>query len=132
MTGAYLHDRLDAARRGLVQLHKALIDVERVRYERAHGRIESAGRLLHLVINDAAFAWVRPLSALIVRMDAHLAGDEPIGAAEVDALIDHARRLLRPDPEGAEFAQAYDRAIQASPDVVLAHGAALAMLESVH
>jgi hypothetical protein len=132
MSSPYLHDRLEAARRGLVRVHKTLIDVERVRYERQHGRIDSAGRLLQLVINDPAFAWVRPLSALIVRMDALLADDDSVTAGEVEALIDHARRLLRPDPDGPEFAQSYDRAIQASPDVVLAHGAALALLESVH
>jgi len=132
MSTPYLHDRLEAARRGLVRVHKSLIDVERLRYERRHGRIDSAGRLLQLVINDPAFAWVRPLSSLIVRMDGLLADDESLTAADVDALIDHARRLLRPDPDGAEFAKSYDRAIQESPDVVLAHGAALTMLESVH
>lgn len=132
MTSSYLHDRLDAARRGLVGVHKALIELERVRYERAHGRIETAGQLLQLVINDATFAWVRPLSSLIVRMDAVLAEDGDLSAGDVDALIDHARRQLRPDPEGPEFARLYDRAIQESPDVVLAHGAALTLLESVH
>lgn len=132
MTSSYLHDRVDGARRGLVRVHKALIDAEQVRYERTHGRIDSAGRLLQLVINDPAFAWVRPLSSLIVRMDALLADAGDLQAVDVDALIEHARRLLRPDPEGAEFARLYDRAMQESPDVVLAHGAALTLLESVH
>jgi hypothetical protein len=127
---------LDAARRGLMGVHKALIDVERVRYERVHGRVVHAGALLTLVIDDPSFAWVRPLSSLIVRMDALLAGG---GAAEADAygpeaaaLIDQARQLLRPDAEGSEFARQYEQAMQASPDVVLAHGAALALLEPVH
>jgi hypothetical protein len=132
MTTAYLHERIEAARRGLVQVHKALIDVERLRHERIHGRIDGAGRLLQLVINDPAFAWVRPLSSLIVRMDALLADADALDAAEAEALIDHARRHLRPDPTGNEFAKLYDRALQESPDVVLAHGSALALLESVH
>lgn len=132
MTSSYLHDRLDAARRGLVRVHKALIDAEQVRYERTHGRIDSAGRLLQLVVNDPAFAWVRPLSSLIVRMDALLAEAEVLDAADVDALIEHARRLLRPDADGQEFPRLYHRALQESPDVVLAHGAALTRLESVH
>lgn len=132
MTAAYLHDRLDAARRGLVGVHKALIDDERVRYERAHGRVESAGTLLQLVIEDPAFAWVRPLSSLIVRMDAALADGQATTAEDVDALIDQARRLLRPDAQGPDFARQYDEAMQRSPDVVIAHGSALALLESVH
>ncbi len=124
--------RLDAARRGLVRVHKALIDMERLRYERAHGRIENAGVLLRLAIEDPAFAWVRPLSALIIRMDAVLADSDSAAPAEVAVLIEQARRLLRPDPEGSEFSSRYDEAMQASPDVVIAHGAALALLESVH
>jgi hypothetical protein len=132
----YLRERVEAARRGLMGVHKALIDVERVRYERVHGRVDHAGALLTLVIDDPAFAWVRPLSSLIVRMDALLSGG---GAAEAGedspeaaALIDQARQLLRPDAEGSEFARQYEQAMQASPDVVLAHGAALALLEPVH
>lgn len=132
MSGGYLHDRVDAARRGLVGVHKALIDAERIRYERVHGRVDSAGQFLQLVIADPAFAWVRPLSALIVRMDAALADPEPVAASDVDLLLEHARSLLRPDAEGEEFARLYHRAIQESPDVVLAHGAALALLEAVH
>lgn len=132
MTTGYLHDRLDAARRGLVGLHKALIDAERIRYERSHGRIDSSGAFLRLVIDDPAFVWVRPLSALIVRMDALLAAEEPPAVTDVDGLLDEARALLRPDSEGDEFARLYDRAIQESPDVVVAHGAALARLEAVH
>lgn len=128
----YLEDRVTAARRGLMRVHKALIDVERIRYERTHGRIDGSGRLLQLVISDPAFEWVRPLSALIARMDALLADADALTAADVEALLDQARRLLHPDPEGDEFARRYARAIQESPDVVLAHGTALTLLEAVH
>lgn len=132
MTTTYLHERIEAARRGLMQVHRAIIDAERLRYERVHGRVDGAGRLLQLVINDPAFAWVRPLSSLIVRMDTLLAEEGTLDSDEVDALIEQARRHLRPDAAGSEFARLYDRAIQESPDVVLAHGAALSLLESVH
>src|SRR5690606_9579306 len=54
----YLEDRVAAARRGLMQVQKSLIDVERIRYERTHGRIDGSGQLLQLVINDPAFEWV--------------------------------------------------------------------------
>jgi len=128
----YLEDRVAAARRGLMQVQKSLIDVERIRYERTHGRIDGSGQLLQLVINDPAFEWVRPLSALIARMDAMLADAESLAAADVEGLLEEARRLLRPDAEGDEFARLYARAIQESPDVVLAHGAALTLLEAVH
>lgn len=128
----YLQDRVDAARQGLMRVHKSLIDAERIRYERTHGRIDSSGQLLQLVIGDPAFAWVRALSALIVRMDALVADPEPLTGQDVEVLLDQARRLLHPDPDGAEFAREYARAMQESPDVVLAHGAALVLLEAVH
>lgn len=128
----YLQDRVDAARQGLMRVHKSLIDAERIRYERTHGRIDSSGQLLQLVIGDPAFAWVRALSALIVRMDALVADPEPLTGQDVEVLLDQARRLLHPDPDGPEFAREYARAMQESPDVVLAHGAALVLLEAVH
>lgn len=132
MSGDYLRERLESARRGLAGVHKALIDVERIRYERTHGRVDSPGQYLQLVIADPAFAWVRPVSSLMLRLDAMLGEAETLSAPEVEAIVEDARRLLRPDPDGDEFARLYDRAIQESPDVVLAHGAALALLEAVH
>src|SRR5690606_16687465 len=43
--------RLSALRRGLVRLHKALVDFERIEYERLHGRATSA-ELLQVLIGD--------------------------------------------------------------------------------
>ena len=53
----------------LLRLHKALLDDERVSYERVHGRIPSNGAFLQLVLGDAWFAWLRPLSQLMVKLD---------------------------------------------------------------
>src|SRR5829696_4759008 len=53
--------RLRAIRVALLPLHKTLVDAERSRYERAHGRIESAQRALRLLIEDPWFAWIQPL-----------------------------------------------------------------------
>lgn len=53
---------LDQLFRALLRLHKALLDDERVSYERVHGRIPSNGAFLQLVLGDAWFAWLRPLS----------------------------------------------------------------------
>src|SRR6266566_2543522 len=61
--------KLDKLRRALLQLHKALLDAQRIRYERENGRVESRGELLALVLEDASFEWLRVLSALIARLD---------------------------------------------------------------
>ena len=55
-------------RAGLLRLHKSLLDSERTAYERVHGQV-NAGEMLQLVINHEQFAWLRPVSELIVRID---------------------------------------------------------------
>lgn len=104
----------------LLRLHKALLDAEREAYERAHSQV-AAGELLQLVINDEQFAWLRPVSELIVRIDETLDADEPATDADARALLAQAQALLKPAEAGGGFGQKYFAAIQRSPDVVLAH-----------
>src|SRR5690349_1128524 len=59
-----LRRRLDLAHGGLLRVHKALLDHERVRYERERGRVGGPGEFLQIVINDPWFAWLRPVSEL--------------------------------------------------------------------
>ena len=62
---------VEEVRRSLLDLHKALLDAQQIRYEREHGRVRSSGELLGLVLEHPAFAWLRSLSALIARLDVH-------------------------------------------------------------
>lgn len=112
--------RMRELRTGLLRLHKALLDAERAAYERVHGQV-SGGELLQLVINDEQFAWLRPVSELLVRIDEMLDADEPATAADAEALLAGGRALLKPSEAGGGFGQKYFAAIQQSPDVVLAH-----------
>jgi hypothetical protein len=112
--------RLDDLRRGLLKVHKALLDDARIRYEREQGRIEGSGALLQLVLNDPWFAWLHPLSGLVVQIDELLASDEPT-ATDGDMLLNQARVLMRPDENGEGFQRRYHRAIQDVPDVLIAH-----------
>ena len=57
---------LDNIFRALLRLHKALLDDERVSYERVHGRIPSNGAFLQLVLEDA---WLVCLVASAVSSD---------------------------------------------------------------
>src|SRR5689334_21375811 len=50
--------RIRALRLGLLALHKTLIDSERRRYERDHGRIESPQAALRLLLEAPAFQWL--------------------------------------------------------------------------
>jgi hypothetical protein len=61
-------------RGGLLDLHKSLMDAQRVRYEREHGRVRTPNEFLGLVLEHPAFAWLRSLSALIAQLDEDLEG----------------------------------------------------------
>jgi len=114
-------DVLVGIRLPLIELHRALLEVERRRYEGMNGRV-SAAELLQLALKDEQFAWLHQISAIIVRVDELITSDEAPGANEVAVLSGHIRTLLRPLPEGSEFERRYDRAVQEDPAVLLAHG----------
>lgn len=119
---------LDNLFRALLRLHKALLDDERVSYERVHGRVTSNGAFLQLVVNDAWFAWLRPLSQLIAKLDELSEADGPSTREDISALLASAQRLLMPAEEGEGFSRQYYDALQRSPDVVLEHAAVRALL----
>lgn len=112
----------------LLRLHKALLDDERVAYERVHGRISSNGAFLQLVLNDAWFAWLRSLSQLMTKLDELSESKEASASVEIPAVFQSIRTLLTPTEAGEGFSRQYHDALQRSPDVVLAHAAARAVL----
>ena len=116
--------RLREIREALLRLHRTLLDWERRGYERVHGRL-SANEFLQVVLHDAEFAWLRPLSESVVRIDELLAAE---GEPDEDAVLVQVRALASPDSEGTPYAQRYLEAIQQSPDAVLAHRDLLALL----
>ena len=113
--------RLLPLRDALLKLHKALVDSERVSYEKTIGAIQSPNQFLQLLANDPWFAWLHPLTQLIVAMDEALDEKEPLTMAGVDALVNQTRRLLVASETGDGFSRHYDEALQRDPDVVLAH-----------
>jgi hypothetical protein len=112
---------VNSLRHGLLALHKTLLDAERLRYEREHGRMEGGGQMLQLLAFDPAFAWLRVISALIVQIDERLDDKEhPLTSDDVKKLRLEARGLLVGKEGGAEFQESYHRALQSSPDAVIA------------
>jgi hypothetical protein len=103
----------------LLQLHSVLLDRERRAYEEAHGAV-TARHLLQLLLGDERFAWLRSLSQMIARIDEALDEKEPGSPLPTARYFDEAQRLLRSGGPG-EFETKYAEALQASPDVVMAH-----------
>lgn len=122
ITDETLRRQLDAARLALLEVHKTLLEHERVVYERFRGRVPSNAAFLQLVINDSEFAWLRPISEMVVHIDELLVSDDPAAPTDAATLLTQARELLRPDESGGPFQQRYHRAIQDAPDVAVAHG----------
>ena len=111
-------------RAALLELHKALIDAERVSYEEAVGPIRSPNHFLQLLTGDPYFAWLHPLSQLIVAIDEALDGKEPLTVETTEALVDQARQLVVASESGEGSAKRYTELFQRSPEVVMAHAAA--------
>ena len=114
---------LQHLRNTLLDLHKSLVDSERVTYEQTVGAIQSPNQFLKLLTSDPWFAWLQPLSQLIVAMDEALEEKEkePVADAAAEALSNQTRLLLVATETGEGFSKHYYDALQRDPDVVLAH-----------
>jgi hypothetical protein len=93
-----------------------------------HGRIPSNGAFLKLVLGDAWFAWLRPLSQVMAKLDELGEEDKSPDGLDTTTLITSIRTLLTPSEEGEGFGRQYHDALQREPDVVLAHAAVRALL----
>jgi hypothetical protein len=124
-------DNLKELRQGLLKLHKLLLELERMGYERARGKISNSYEFLQLVLKDPWFEWLRRLSELIVQIDETLDAvdsDKPLSEEDASALISRASVLLTPAETGSEFQKNYFLALQQSPDVVLLHAQVMKLL----
>ena len=113
--------RLGDVRARLLNLHKVLLDDAKTAYEMDRGRVGSSASLLQLVISDPWFAWLHPLSELVVRIDETLQPDAPATEADGVALLEQVERLLSPSEATEEFAARYYEALQRQPAVIVAH-----------
>src|SRR5215475_2850325 len=112
-----IRDRLETLRTSLLRLHKALVDSERVEYEKTIGKIQSPSHFLQLLTSDPWFAWLSPLSQLIVSIDESLDAKEPLTTGS-EALVNQSHRLLVATESGDGFSKHYYEALQRDPDVV--------------
>jgi hypothetical protein len=118
-------------RSALLPLHKTLLEWERKSYERVHGRKMGGGELLQVIMTAPQFAWLRPISELIVRIDQALDEEAPDTTVDIDAIVAQARRLAAPDQTDTRYAERYLAALQEVPDVVIAHGKVTVILKEL-
>lgn len=111
-------DRMAAAIR---TLHKALIDETQREYERAHGKVTSPYTLFSLVTSDPAFAWLQPMTRLIVEME-DLVGrkEKPPTEPEIHEMRKRIDGLLV--EKGQPFSDKYLALVQSSPEIAVENG----------
>ena len=120
-------DRMAAAMR---TLHKALIDQTQREYERAHGKVTSPYTLFSLVTSDPAFAWLQPMTRLIVEME-DLVGrkENPPTEAEIAEMRKRIDGLLV--TQGQPFSDKYLGLVQSSPEIAVENGKLHSTLRSL-
>ena len=120
--------QLRKVREALLTLHKTLLDSERVGYEATVGPIPSPNHFLRLLSSDPWFAWLQPLSRLIVTIDEALDRRIPLSPKEAQDLLTQTRRMLVASEEGHGFPRSYFEALQRDPDVIFAHSRVVLLL----
>jgi hypothetical protein len=115
-------ERLVEIRETLLVLHKALLDSERTSYEIVHGTIASPAAFLQLLINDNWFAWLRPITTLVVQIDETLAAKKPPATSrDFERLVNDTRALLSPSRDANGFWHRYASVMQRDPGVAVVH-----------
>jgi len=113
-------DALGEISRALIPLHRLLIETAKSDYAFAFGPV-GAARLIELIRSDPFFAWLQPLTALIVDIDEMRRTDfEPPDVAAIAARLE---RLFGGSERDPVFAGPYIEILQRQVDVAIAHAA---------
>ena len=96
---AGLRQRLTELRAAVLHLHKTLLEAERISYEASFGKISSPYQFLHLLTNDPWFAWLAPVTQLLMAMDERLDAKEPLTVAGVEALVQQTKEIGDPQDQ---------------------------------
>ncbi|MGH8630790.1 MAG: hypothetical protein ACREU7_08495 [Burkholderiales bacterium] len=109
---------LTHVRADLLELHRTVLDAAQREYERDRGRLRDT-EFLAALVDEAEFAWLKPLTTLVARID-EAPQDETRGQSAKD-LIARLRTLLASDSGDADFQRKYADILQRSPDALVAH-----------
>lgn len=122
-------ERIDALltqlHRAVLHLHKALVDSEKRDWEQNRGPVGGPTQFLNMLLNEPAFAWMRPFSGLIVAIDEYQDSKEPKSVEEARQLFGVARNVVRP-PDFVD--SRYRDVLQRDSSIVLLHARVIQVL----
>ena len=110
---AELRANLRELSKALLPLHRYLIEAAKSDYAFAYAPVESPGHLLRLLGDDPFFAWLKPMTSIIVDIDEMVRRDFEL--ADARAIADRVHQFL-----GAEN---YVTMLQREIDIATAHAA---------
>lgn len=123
-------DACHQLRRSLLELHRALVELERGDYQKTHGP-QSAGEFLQVLAFSDEMRWLEPLSRLITMLDEAIDGLADAGATPLP-VAQRARDLLSLDRDSEDpFKRRYAQRFDQSPELVQAHASTLTALKAV-
>lgn len=99
----------------LLNIHKALLDLEKVNYEHMNGPISSNQEYFNLVLNCEDFKWLRALSEIIAMIDEE-SEQENVDYKKIKELLINLKNLLTKDKDN-EFSLRYDFALDSHRDI---------------
>src|SRR4051794_39205794 len=104
----------------LRELHKELLALARQEVETAEGQRLTAFEMFRRAVNDAVFAWLRPVSELIVDIDELVEAEPPPNAREAAAVREEIEQVVF-GPEGSpgDFAQRFHAQLERFPQLVV-------------
>jgi hypothetical protein len=103
-----------------------VLDAARRDYERHRGRLRDT-EFLAALVDDAELAWLKPLTALVARVEQPAESGLP-GEAPKD-LVARLRSLLGSDGGDSDFQRKYADILHRSPDALVAHVRTLRALQ---
>jgi hypothetical protein len=117
---AELRASLREIRKHLLPLHRALIDAASTEFSVNVSPVNGPTHLLQLLQDEPFFAWLKPLTALIVEIDSITSTDFEPAAAR--ALVARTEQLFAPATD-SEFSIKYVPILQRDVDVAIGHAA---------
>ena len=104
----------------LMPLHRSLIEAARGDFAIAYEQVEKPSHLLQLLNDHPFFAWLKPMTALIVNIDEMSRVD--FDQEQYDQIVRRIESLIGTG-DNSEFAQQYIPILQRDVDVAIAHAA---------
>lgn len=120
--------KLRSLSKAMLRLHKILLDAAKLDYEARNGAIQNVNQYFQLVVDDAHFAWLRKISALVALVDEAVSVRRPATETEAKGLENEAKLLLNFQDADETFNGKFQTALQNDKDAVLAYNDTLKYL----